>query len=167
MTTPAHSPKQRRLAAFAAGDRSHTGRHNDWDRLTPFARYCPETGRILETGGMSLAALERLEADRGWVYLRQSADPGLHYVDLSGVRPRRRARAACPARLEGDLLSGLPIPCTVTVTDPAGDVTTIDVTPGDADATALLLGCDYPGRYRVRVASVPYTDGEFVMEAAP
>lgn len=161
------SPKQRRLAAFAASDRSHVGRHNDWDRLTPFARYCPETGCILETGSMSLAALAQLEADRGWAYLRQSAQPDLHFVDLSGLTPRRRARTACPARLDGDVLTDLPAPCVVTITDPAGDATTIDVTPADGAAPALLLECAYPGRYRVHVASIPHTDGEFDMEIAP
>jgi len=156
------SPKQRRLAAFAAGDRSHTGRHNDWDRLTPFVRYCPETGRILEAGAMSVAAVARMEADCGWSYLRQSADRDLHYVDLSGASPRRRVRSACPARLDGQALSGLPVPCVIIVTDPAGASTTIE-----ADAPALLLQCDYPGRYRVHVASIPHTDGAFEMEVTP
>lgn len=154
------SAKQRRLVAFAAGDRSHTGRHNDWDRLTSFARYCPETGCILESGSMSLAALEQLEADRGWAYLRQSARPDLHYVDLSGLKPRRRARLACPASLDGRTLNGLPVPCIITVIDPAGDTHTVE-----GDATALELRCAYPGRYRIRVTSIPHTDGEFDMEA--
>lgn len=153
------SARQRRLDAFAAGDRSHGGRHNDWDRLTPFGRYDPVTGEILEAGSMSVAALDRLEMDRGWTYLRQAVQLGVHYVDVSGASPRRRARSACRARLEGQILTGLPVPCTVTVIDPAGDATVID-----ADAPELDLRCAFPGRYQVRVVSVPHTDAEFVME---
>lgn len=156
------SSKQRRLAAFAASDRSHVGRHNDWDRLTSFARYCPETGRILETGSMSLAALDRLEADRGWAYLRQAAQPDLHYVDLSGLTPRRRAKTACPAQINGYILSGQPAESQVTVTDAAGDVT-----PIDHNGEPVAFQFAFPGAYVIRVASIQHTDGVYSVEVAP
>lgn len=153
------SAKQRRLAAFAATDRSHTGRHNDWVRMVPFARYDLQTGAILEAGQMPVAALDRIEAEKGWRYLRRAADPALHFVDVAADPPRRRARSSCPARLEGTTLRSLPVPCIVTVTDPAGERTVID-----CDVDALALSFEFPGTYRLNVASVPYTDGEFELE---
>lgn len=153
------SPKARRLAAFDSADRSISGRHNDWDRMTPFTRYDPATGEIIETGDMSVAALDRLEAG-GWTCLRQKSQPAVHYVDISGEAPRRRCRKACPAVLTGSTFSNLPSPCTVMITDETFERTCIS-----CDDQALALTFDYPGTYVLTVRAPAYTDGVFTIEA--
>lgn len=153
------SAKSRRLAAFEASDRSITGRHNDWDRMTPFTRYDPETGAILETGDMAVAALDQMETTKGWAVIRQASERNTHYVDISGLKPRRRCCPTCPATLDGTTLTGLPVPCTITITDESWERTVIE-----NDEPSLKLMFDYPGAYAVTVRSVPYTDGVFTIE---
>lgn len=147
------------MAAFEASDRTITGRHNDWDRMTPFTRYDADTGAILETGDMAIAALAQLETARGWSVIRQASQRDTHYVDVSGLKPRRRCCAASPAALNGTTLTGLPVPCTVTITDEAWLQTVLE-----CSEPSLELAFDYPGAYAVTVRAVPYTDGVFTIE---
>ncbi|GHE74700.1 hypothetical protein GCM10019059_37790 [Camelimonas fluminis] len=126
-------------------------------RATPFVRYDPATGEVLETGNMAIGAVRYLEQQTGWSYLTRPARLGLDYVDLATKSIAERT--PCPAALDGATLHNLPAPCTVIVTDAAGAQTDIA-----ADAPDLALVFDFPGAYAVSVRCVPHIDGEFSLE---
>ena len=126
-------------------------------RPTPFTRFDPATGEVLETGNMTIGGVRHLEAQTGWSYLTRPARLGLDYVDLPAQLITERS--PCPAILDGATLRNLPAPCIVTVTDAAGARTEVA-----ADAPELALEFDFPGSYAIRVRSIPHLDGEFSIE---
>lgn len=155
------SPKQRRLHAMEMGGYDLSGHHEDWVKNADYTRYNPDSGEILSTGSMSIGALHKFEAEYGHTYLRQASQIGVHYVDVSGVKPRRRTRTTCPASLKGYALTGLPVPCTVEIIDYAQDASLIQ-----CDEPDISLDFDYPGRYTATVRSIPHTDGVFTIEVS-
>jgi len=156
--TQAVSPRQRRLQAFVAADRDRTGIPNEWFEMTPFIRFDPATGEIIQYGTMSLGGLTHLEETQGWSWLPQSGRPDLHYVNPA--TGRRRVKAVCPAVLDGLMLHNLPQPCRIEITEEATGQQVYDET-----AAEVQLSFDHPGTYTVRVLSVPFTPGEFVVTA--
>lgn len=137
-----------------------TGHHEKWVTTTDYLRYDPETGAILDTGMMSVGAIERFQQE-GHAFLLKRAQLGVHYVDIAASQPRRRTRSACPAALSGQCLTGLPIPCTVEVLDPAHDATLVQ-----CDDPELAIEFEYPGKYTITVRSVAHTDGVFTAEVS-
>lgn len=137
-----------------------TGIPDAWHIPTPFIHYDRATGDLLGHGVSSVAGLAHLEAVTGNAYLPVSGDPAIHYVDLSRAKPRRRVKAACPARLDGLTLCDLPIPCRIEISDPVFAPTVYAI-----EAAELDLVFDHPGTHTVRVLSAPYTPGVFPVEA--
>lgn len=151
------SARQRREAAFIAADRDRaTGLPNEWFETTPFIRFDPATGEILEHGHMSLAGLRLLEETQGWTWLPQSGRPDLHYVNPA--TGRRRVKATCPAVLDGMMLRNLPQPCRIEIAEGTTGAQVYAETEAEVE-----LSFDHPGTYTVWVLSVPYTPGEFVV----
>jgi hypothetical protein len=66
------------------------------------------------------------------------------------------SRPRCTATLDGMVLKGLPVPCTVTIGD---DVHT--VTEGSGEGVELEFG--YPGTYTVSVTAWPYLEKKFTV----
>lgn len=66
-------------------------------------------------------------------------------------------RPACPARLVGDELRGLPVPCTILIDDVGY--------PCDTPDAELVF--TQPGEYTVRVQAWPYMDGVFEVTHEP
>lgn len=124
---------------------------------TPFSRFDPDTGAILETGVMSHAGVQALTDENGWHYIKEASRLGEDYVSLPDltITPRQ----PCPASLDGLVLSDLPVPCCVKVRDEAGEQFETA-----CDEPSLELEFDYPGTYTVTVVSVPYLDGVFTVE---
>lgn len=63
--------------------------------------------------------------------------------------------------LEEATISGLPLPCTVSVSGPING--TIDLEEVDLDSLPLTF--DVPGTYTVKIAAWPHLDKEFTIEA--
>jgi hypothetical protein len=124
----------------------------------PFVRYLPD-GTITDMGRMGPAHIESERAAGGRI-LAISGKADVHYIDLSGDRPQRRAKSSCPATLDGLTLRDLPLPCRIEISDPAGGTRTYE----EADAAVLELAFDHPGTYRVRVLSAPHTPGAWTVE---
>ncbi|MCJ2009813.1 hypothetical protein [Methylobacterium sp. J-092] len=77
-----------------------------------------------------------------------------HYVETA-LR-HIRVRTECPAVLDGLVLSRLPQPCRIEISSPFATPTFYDwIDP------ALTLSFEHPGRYTVRVLSIPYLPGVF------
>ena len=125
---------------------------------TPFVMFDPATGEILQDGRMTPSAIRRLEADGVGSFLMQAGSFAGHYVDLAAgaVRPK----TACPAELDGLVLTGLPVPCTVEVSNPTYAPSSYAWSDDE-----LELSFGQPGTYRVRVLSVPHLPGEFEVTA--
>lgn len=141
-------------------DRS--GVADEWRWIVPYVRYLPETGQVVEAGRQAVGALRRLSEAGIGCYLELEAgaahDLGLtttHFVDVGGTG-LLTPKGACPAALDGATLRGLPQPCTIEVSDPAG--TARYPWSGGAE---LVLTANHPGIYAVRVLSARCLPGEF------
>lgn len=154
--TPEEQARYDQIMAWRAEDKNDEGIANDWFRYTDFVRYDPATGQILGIGRMALAALARAEADHAGAFLHQTGSLDRHWVDVAArvVRPK----TDCPATLTGQTLSGLPRPCTIRITDAAGNSTDYPCTDPTAD-----LAFDYPGTYTITILSVPFNPGVFTL----
>lgn len=150
------SPRQRRLQGFVKADRDRTGIPNDWFRTTPFIRYDPVTGEILEKGTESIAGLKHMSDVSGYHYLPVAGDFNLHYVDT--VKMRRRCKSICPAVLDGLVLRALPRPCRIEISEPATGTEVYELSDPE-----IALAFDHPGTYTVRVLAVPHLPGEFTV----
>lgn len=76
-----------------------------------------------------------------------AVDPATEYVLDRTIVPRR----ACPAALNGATLTGLPVPCTLTVNGQDYAVA----------ETAVTLSFPHPGDYEMKVVYWPYMDATF------
>ena len=130
----------------------------NWFVMTPFVRYEPDTGEILEQGQMSFSAIKHLEQENGWRYLREAGSSNTHYVDVSAATVREKT--ACPAMLDGLTLRSLPQPCSIEISNPIGAPTIYDMA-----APEVALEFDHPGSYRVRILSVSHLPGAFAVIA--
>lgn len=108
-----------------------------------YVRFNPG-GRIIETGSMPRASLDAAIAS-GAPVLRGTASPERHWVKDGVIIEKTDA---CPAVLDGFVLSGLPIPSTLVVEGALYEV---------EDGTAELEFA-HPGTYAVTVISGPFLD---------
>lgn len=86
-------------------------------------------------------------------WVEGGGDPETHYV-AQGVLTQR---PEIPAVLSGTSLSGLPVPCTITI----GGV------DYPCQESVAELAFDQPGTYRVIVQAWPYLNKEFSIENSP
>jgi hypothetical protein len=131
----------------------------DYVTPAPFVRYDAD-GAIVEAGLQGVAFItDRIAAgERVLLALTphvavMQGDP-VHHVDPA--TRRLRERTACPAALDGLTLTGLPVPCRIEITAPGGAPALYPW-----DEAALTLSFEHPGRYTVRVLSVPHRPGVF------
>ncbi len=118
----------------------------------PFVRH-DAAGHITGQGTMGLGHLEDEARREGGIV--QGAGAGeTHYVDV--VTGSLRAKTPCPARREGMVLSGLPVPCRIEIGQ-LGRVPTLY----DWSDPALTLAFDHPGYWSVRVLALRHQDGRF------
>lgn len=132
--------------------------HPDFVVQLPFVRFDTGTGEITSTGMMARAHILRERLETGGTIIG-SGHYATHHVDLATRTVREKT--ACPARLDGMTLRGLPMPCRIEISNPSGEPS---VYPND-EAAELDLAFDHPGTYAVRVLSVPHRPGAFTVVA--
>lgn len=130
--------------------------HPDWVVHVPFVRFDAATGAITSRGAMGRAQISHERMEVGGI-IPGSGHWDTHFVDLE--MRQIRERTACPAALDGLTLTGLPVPCSVEITAP-GSAPSLYAW----DEPALTLSFDHPGRYTVRVLSVPHRPGVFEVQ---
>lgn len=156
MTAEAHGPR--------LDDR--TGVAADWQRQVAFVAYDAE-GNILQFGHNSAAGIRLLEEVTGRAHLVVSngtmaglsdAFVSARYVDVAaGIL---REKTPCPAVLDGMVLSNLPAPCRIEISQQSHAPTVYPV-----EETELELAFDHPGRHVVRVLATACLPGEFEVVA--
>lgn len=107
-----------------------------------FSRY-DAVGRILHFAEVPSSMLVLQDDD----IVYGIADPETEYVLDRTIVPR----PPCPASFAGSVLTGLPVPCTLTINGQVYDVTEATVT----------LDFPHPGLYEIRVACWPYLNATF------
>lgn len=142
------------------------GTHRDWFRPVPFIRYDLQTGDILGSGRMSLAAIRHEDAlweGDGYLITDRVHDPDAEYFDL--VHGVVRMRSECWAEqlvIDGrEFLTNLPVPCWIRITDPAGRETLVECPEPEAE-----FEFDAPGSYSVTVHSIPCLDRTYTFEVS-
>lgn len=134
----------------------------DYGTPAPFVRYDAD-GAIFEAGFQGVAFItDRISAgERVLLAVTPHVDvmrgDPVHYVEVA--TRRLRARTACPAEPEGLTLRDLPVPCRIEISSGLGAPAVYAW-----DAPALTLSFDHPGRYTVRVLSVPHRPGVFEVQ---
>lgn len=135
------------------------GNNLNWFVTTPFVRFNPLTGEILEAGEMSFAGINHLEQAGAGRYLKERGHFDTHFVDVESLAVVEKA--PCPASLDGVVLRNLPRPCRIEISNPVGAPTVYE-----ENAKSVELAFDHAGSYQVRVLSVPHLPGEFEVVVA-
>jgi hypothetical protein len=117
-------------------------------RVTPFVKYDPETGAVVEHGTIAVGIIQHL-METGQPYLAGKGQFGVHRV-VNGVLEEI---PLAPATWEGDNLIGLPVPCFVTLAAPNKFVVPYVVPDGVAELELLE-----EGTWHIKVSAPGYRD---------
>jgi hypothetical protein len=122
--------------------------------MIPYVHYKTATGRIVMAGTVPL--LELVEQQQplrdGCAVLAGEGHWDTHYVSDGQIAPR----PACPAVLQGQQITGIPLPATLTIDGAAYAV----------EAPTVALDLSYPGTiYRLCLQAWPYLDADWEVTA--
>lgn len=81
-----------------------------------------------------------------------------HYVDETAFFPQIKERTPCPATLEGQTFSGLPVPAQIEISVP-GDQPRSYAT----ESSTVEIGFDHVGEYTVHVISAKHLPGVYTV----
>ena len=82
-----------------------------------------------------------------------------HWVDERAFFPQIRDRTPCPATLDGQTFTGLPIPCTIEISVPGDQPRTYKV-----EAESARIDFDHVGEYTARITSAKHLPGEYTVK---
>lgn len=131
--------------------------------------YLKATGRITQVMMQSPVTAGMLASAETGVCEIPGAGPSMiqaltfadrHFVDTSAFYPQIRQRLPCPAALDGHTLTGLPLPCTITITVQGDEARTYDV----VDSASVAIDFDHPGEYTAVVRSERFLPGEYLIK---
>ena len=127
----------------------------------------PASGRIIETRGAASIVDALTSADPAAGTIVGPGRSTSHYVDLTGAEAVLAERAPLAASwdktailddgIDAATLSGLPVPCTVTV----------DGTPHAVDDGVFVFRAADPGIYRIEVDEPSFLPANWTIEAGP